>query len=70
MYTFTAFQTAIALGYVNEHPECNYTATFWNVPNGYDVVNASVVKVWFEDKESRDIFVRTHKDDESMAFAE
>ena len=52
-----ALQTAIALGYVNEYPECNYTATFWNVPNGYDVVNASVVKVWFEDRES-------------MAFAE
>lgn len=67
MNMLPATQFAIIMGYLNEAPDRPFKASFWHLPGGYDVVNAKAYMVYFEDEETRDVFVRLYKDDESMA---
>lgn len=70
MISWTAMQSAITMGWLNAQEDRPYKASFWHLPKGYDVDNAKDFMVYFEDQESRDMFVRLHKDDESMACVE
>lgn len=57
-------------GTLNRTSESVAAVNFWHLPGGYDVDNAQVIELYFDEKEGAECFYNKHKDNESMAHLE